>query len=92
MLEDTSIMGNSICKTCYHRVCRLIIPPDYYWEEMGIEIIDEEDDNGDGEEQVIEHNYCNELQIPLDHIVLDCNRYVPTDEDALIKNGSMIGS
>jgi len=88
MVEDTSIMTNSICKSCFNRVCRLIIPPDYYWEEVG----DGMEDGIDRENQIIEHNYCKDLEIPLDHIVLDCNRFVPIEEVVIIQNEEMIGS
>ncbi len=87
MTEDTSIMVNSICRACIYRICRLIIPPDYYWEEMGEEL---EDD--DSEYQVIEHNYCKILEAPLDHIVIDCNKFVPVDDVVIIKNEQMLGS
>ena len=85
MTEDTSIMGNSICKYCCHRICRIIIPPEYYWEEIGEEIEDDE------EEQLIEHNYCKVLEVPLDHVVLDCNQFKPIEEVAIIKNEQMFG-
>ena len=85
MVEDTSIICNSVCKECGHRICRLIIPPDYYWEEMGEDL---EDDN-DREEQVIEHNYCKALEMPIDHIVLDCNKFYPKEQESLIKNTAM---
>jgi len=89
MMEDTSIMGNSICKVCANRICRLIIPPDYYIDEMGE--LNEEDEN-DSEDQVIEHNYCTALLLPLDHIVLDCNKFYPIEEVTIIKNDAMFGS
>jgi len=89
MIEDTSIMANSICRACVHRVCRLIIPPDYYWEELGEE--QEEEDN-DSEDQIIEHNYCKALDLPLDHVVLDCNKFMPIEEFTIIKNEQMFGS
>lgn len=88
MVEDTSIMTNSICKFCLNRICRLIIPPDYYWEELG----EEPEDENDSEDQVIEHNYCKALELPLDHVVLDCNRFTPVGDVAIIQNEQMFGS
>jgi hypothetical protein len=90
MVEDTSIMSNSICKSCANRICRLIIPPDYYWEELGIEI--EEEDENDREEQIIEHNYCKVLEMPLDHIVLDCNKYKDDKTVTILENESIFNS
>jgi len=87
MTEDTSIMENSICKSCAHRICRLIVPPDYYWEELG------EDPEYDGEgERVLEENFCKVMEILLDHIVLECNRFYPEEDISIIKNEDMIGS
>jgi hypothetical protein len=91
MMEDTSIMENSICKFCVNRICRIIIPPDYYIEEMG-DINEEEEQDDDSENQVIEHNYCTALLLPLDHVVLDCNRFYPIEEVTIIKNDAMFGS
>ena len=88
MIEDTSIIGNSICRACVSRICRLIIPPDYYWEELG----EEPEDENDRGEQVIEHNYCKALEAPLDHIVIDCNKFMPIEEVTIIKNEQMFGS
>jgi len=86
MSENTRIMENSLCKQCSNRICRKIIPPEYYWEELG-EDIDDESDNDDG---IIEHNYCLLLQMLLDHVVLDCNKFYSEVEVVLIQNENMI--
>lgn len=86
MVEDTSIMTNSICKECAFRICRKIIPPDYYFEEMGEELEDEDD-----RIQVIEHNYCKVLEMPIDHIVLECNRFYPDKEIMIVENEQVFG-
>ena len=83
MTEDTSIISTSLCKICAFRICRLIIPPDYYWEETG-----EEPDEEMG--QVIEHNYCKMLEMPIDHIVLECNKFTPGKEISLLENDRII--
>ena len=85
MTEDTTIINSSICKRCHQRIKRTIIPPDYYWEEIGEEI----DDDDEKKNQIIEHNYCMTLEIPLDHIVLDCNKFIPSEEVTLVKNSEV---
>lgn len=81
--ERDEVLDNSKCKDCEHLISRIIIPIDF--EEFGIDIndlkkeIEEEDGEpfNDEEEIAIVHNTCKVLNMDLNHLVVECNKYTP---------------
>lgn len=62
-------MDGSICASCRHIVCRVIVPfneAEYGIDREALEIPPDE-------EIIYEHYFCNETGIDLDHLVLECN-------------------
>jgi len=79
-------INNSKCRYCVHRVTRVIMPQDP--AEYGIDVESEEFAAGSGN-IIIEHHICVDLDIDLDHDVLECSRFEseeePEKESNLIK-------
>lgn len=66
------LINNSLCKHCTHRVIRDI-------SSEGLYILNEFDEPEELSDSTMEdfiHISCSKLCIDLDHIVLDCNKFV----------------
>jgi len=89
MIELEGILENSKCKDCEHLVSRIVIPMDF--EEFGISIeelqeeLDDESYDENKEQIAIVHNTCSILNMDLSHVVVECNKYVKTDNITLFK-------
>lgn len=77
MMDIEYILNNSLCKHCDHRVSRVVST-----EGLEVEYYDFEETRAVAAEFVEEdlgsftHEYCTKLCIDLDHIVLDCSKFV----------------
>lgn len=70
-VNELLLIEGSLCVQCTYIISRTIVPLNY--EDYGInkdEIILE-----DGTEAPIIHNVCTKLNMDLDHIVLNCNKF-----------------
>ena len=70
-VNELLLIEGSVCVNCVHRISRTVIPLDY--EDYGIDrdaIV-----LPDGTEAPIIHNVCMQLNMDLDHIVLNCNKF-----------------
>jgi hypothetical protein len=75
---------DSLCRTCKHCVSRVIEPIDVEsfirdYEYFATDDINEEDEITFG--QVT----CLLLQVDLDHVVIECNKYEPESMSALLE-------
>ena len=73
MVDETlHPLERSLCKYCEHRVTREV-------SSEGFIITDDEGDTQEDLESFI-HDACAILGIDLDHIVLDCNKFILTND------------
>lgn len=96
-MDELTILENSICNNCSHYVIRTIVPlfPED-WSSVTVEtkdeINDEETDTDnltdsfdeDNDEEIMEHRFCKELGIDLDHGVIECSEYIHKEEQELL--------
>jgi hypothetical protein len=76
------LINNSLCKHCTHRVIRDI-------SAEGLTVLNEFDEPEDLSDDTMEdfiHISCTKLCIDLDHIVLDCNKFLSNEKTCCIKN------
>jgi len=70
------MLNNSLCKHCVHRASRVVS-----FEGMEVEFVDDDNfvDNTEGDSEELNsftHEFCIMFCIELDHIVLDCSRFI----------------
>ena len=88
--EVDGLIENSKCKECEHVVSRIVIPMDY--EEFGISLeelqgeLDAEDYDENNDRIAVVHNTCSILNMDLNHIVVECNKYLKTNNITFLKN------
>lgn len=70
-INELSHIDGSLCISCEHMISRTIFPMNY--EDFGINA--EDLTMPDGTETPIVHVVCIKLNMDLDHIVLNCNKY-----------------
>ena len=80
MMDTTYMLNNSLCKHCDHRVSRVVslegLEVEYYDVDEG------ETDAGavytisEDSLDSFTHEYCTKLCLDLDHIVLDCTKFL----------------
>jgi len=80
MMNMEYILNNSLCKHCDHRVSRVVstegIEVSYYDEDDSVTVTDTSDEILDS----FTHEYCTKLCVDLDHIVLDCTKFLLVDK------------
>ena len=80
MMDLTYMLNNSLCKHCGHRVSRVVSTEGL---EMDIyEVDDSEESTSNVPDEMYDsftHEYCTKLCIDLDHIVLDCTKFMLMD-------------
>ena len=89
MIGTGDILESSKCKDCEHLISRIVIPVDF--EEFGIsmeelqEELDDDDYDENKEQIAIVHNTCSVLNMDLGHVVVECNKYIKTDNITFFK-------
>ncbi len=71
-MYNDEILKESVCRECMHCVIRTIIP---LFPKEWIPSFDEQYE--ENEEVIMEHEFCNELGMDLDHAVIECSIYTP---------------
>ena len=74
-------LDGSICSSCAHMVRRVIVP----FNEAEYEIDREAMGIPEDEDVIYEHYFCNETELDLDHIVLECSCYKNKNKRELFK-------
>lgn len=70
-VNELLLIEGSLCTHCTHMISRTVLPLDY--ENYGID--KEEIVLPDGTEAPIIHTVCIKLNMDLDHVVLNCNKF-----------------
>lgn len=80
MMDLTYMLNNSLCKHCDHRVSRVVSTEGLEMDMYDVEESEESTSNAPEEYyDSFTHEYCTKLCIDLDHIVLDCTKFMLID-------------
>lgn len=81
---DTTLLGNSICRTCVYRMSRIIEPFNFdYYDFSDDEIEEIERLSDQGMDTLIEEHMCLLLKETLDCIVGACNFHKDSSKGVL---------
>jgi len=81
---DTTILGNSICRSCVYRMSRIIAPFNFDYYDFSDEELEEIEDLVDqGMDTLIEEHMCLLLKEMLDCKVYACNFHKDSSKNVL---------